>query len=71
MYHIYINISKMDKEQIQQWLEDIDTLTDAITRTCEYLEWCLVEILKQKEQLNNELNKLNKKRNPVWFNTKQ
>jgi len=57
----------MDKEQLQQNIEEIDYLTDSISKTIEYLEWCLIEILKQKEWLNHKLSILNKKKTPLWF----
>jgi len=61
----------MDKEQLKQNIEEIDYLTDSITKTIEYLEWCLIEILKQREWLNHELNKTKNKISPMGFNTKK
>lgn len=57
----------MDKEQLQQQLDEIDYTTDALTHTIQYLETCLVEILKQKEEIKHELNMLNKKPIKVGF----
>lgn len=59
----------MDKEQLQNSLDEIDILTDSITRTIDYLEWCLVEILKQKEQINRQLTSLSKKKTKIGFTT--
>jgi len=55
----------MDKEQLQQQLEEIDYTVNALTHTVEYIEECLIEILKQREDIVHQLDKLNNKRNPL------
>ena len=57
----------MNKEQIQEQINEIDYTCNSLTHTIEYLQACILELLKQREWLSHELNRLSNKKTTLWF----
>ena len=57
----------MNKQDLIDNIHHIDYTCDSITHTIEYLQACLLELLRQREDLSHKLNILQNKSNPVGF----
>lgn len=60
----------MSKEQLIAQIEEIDYIINAYTITIEWVQWAILELLRQKEWICRELKKLDKQRTKIWFTNK-